>query len=45
MSSEGASEECLGWAATDTSGVLSPYKFSRRYVCTFYSGYRTVLRV
>ncbi|KAF8412900.1 hypothetical protein HHK36_000872 [Tetracentron sinense] len=23
-------EECLGWAARDVSGVLSPYKFSRR---------------
>lgn len=23
--------DCLGWAATDESGILSPYKFSRRY--------------
>ncbi|XVE58213.1 hypothetical protein DITRI_Ditri04bG0152000 [Diplodiscus trichospermus] len=23
-------DDCLGWAARDTSGVLSPYKFSRR---------------
>ncbi|XP_061370828.1 probable cinnamyl alcohol dehydrogenase 1 [Gastrolobium bilobum] len=30
MSSEGVSEDCLGWAARDASGVLSPYKFSRR---------------
>ncbi|XP_038680328.1 probable cinnamyl alcohol dehydrogenase 1 [Tripterygium wilfordii] len=30
MSSESASEDCLAWAARDTSGVLSPYKFSRR---------------
>ncbi|XP_021812533.1 probable cinnamyl alcohol dehydrogenase 1 [Prunus avium] len=22
--------DCLGWAATDESGILSPYKFSRR---------------
>jgi len=32
MSSEGGDEQCLGWAARDPSGVLSPYKFSRRYV-------------
>lgn len=25
-------EDCLGWAARDSSGVLSPYKFSRRAV-------------
>ncbi|XP_061370826.1 probable cinnamyl alcohol dehydrogenase 1 [Gastrolobium bilobum] len=31
MSSKGViSEDCLGWAAKDASGVLSPYKFSRR---------------
>ncbi|KAK7328073.1 hypothetical protein VNO77_22169 [Canavalia gladiata] len=30
MSSEGVCEDCLGWAARDASGVLSPYKFSRR---------------
>ncbi|KAF9600875.1 hypothetical protein IFM89_013782 [Coptis chinensis] len=30
MSSEGGNENCLGWAATDPSGLLSPYKFSRR---------------
>ncbi|CAL0300831.1 unnamed protein product [Lupinus luteus] len=32
MSSEGVTEDCLGWAARDASGVLSPYKFSRRAV-------------
>jgi len=32
MSSEGVKNECLGWAARDPSGVLSPYKFSRRDV-------------
>ncbi|XP_019419085.1 PREDICTED: probable cinnamyl alcohol dehydrogenase 1 [Lupinus angustifolius] len=32
MSSEGVTEDCLGWAARDPSGVLSPYKFSRRAV-------------
>ncbi|KAK2632657.1 hypothetical protein EUGRSUZ_L01279 [Eucalyptus grandis] len=32
MSSEGAKEDCLGWAARDPSGRLSPYKFSRRTV-------------
>lgn len=31
MSSKGVDEQCLGWAARDASGVLSPYKFSRRY--------------
>ncbi|KAJ1434888.1 Polyketide synthase, enoylreductase domain [Sesbania bispinosa] len=30
MSSEGVGEDCLGWAARDASGVLLPYKFSRR---------------
>ncbi|KAG2396208.1 cinnamyl alcohol dehydrogenase [Vigna angularis] len=30
MSSKGVDEQCLGWAARDASGVLSPYKFSRR---------------
>lgn len=30
MSSECAKDDCLGWAARDPSGVLSPYKFSRR---------------
>ncbi|XP_061370822.1 probable cinnamyl alcohol dehydrogenase 1 [Gastrolobium bilobum] len=30
MSSKGVNEDCLGWAARDASGVLSPYKFSRR---------------
>ncbi|XP_037497946.1 probable cinnamyl alcohol dehydrogenase 1 isoform X2 [Jatropha curcas] len=32
MSSESTKEECLAWAAKDPSGVLSPYKFSRRAV-------------
>ncbi|KAF8028096.1 hypothetical protein BT93_E0874 [Corymbia citriodora subsp. variegata] len=32
MSSEGEKEYCLGWAARDPSGLLSPYKFSRRTV-------------
>ncbi|XP_062144722.1 probable cinnamyl alcohol dehydrogenase 1 [Alnus glutinosa] len=32
MSSETANENCLGWAARDASGVLSPFKFSRRAV-------------
>lgn len=27
------SENCLGWAARDESGVLSPYEFNRRYMC------------
>ncbi|KAF5477936.1 hypothetical protein F2P56_004541 [Juglans regia] len=30
MSSSSASADCLGWAARDESGVLSPYNFSRR---------------
>ncbi|KAK8489116.1 hypothetical protein V6N11_028477 [Hibiscus sabdariffa] len=30
MDSRTNTEDCLGWAATDPSGVLSPYKFSRR---------------
>lgn len=30
MSSKDAGTDCLGWAARDASGVLSPYKFSRR---------------
>uniref|UniRef100_A0A2N9GPX1 Enoyl reductase (ER) domain-containing protein n=1 Tax=Fagus sylvatica TaxID=28930 RepID=A0A2N9GPX1_FAGSY len=30
MSSLSANENCLGWASRDASGVLSPYKFSRR---------------
>ncbi|KAF7150649.1 hypothetical protein RHSIM_Rhsim02G0255500 [Rhododendron simsii] len=32
MSSNSSNEDCLGWAARDPSGVLSPYKFSRRLV-------------
>ncbi|KAA8526048.1 hypothetical protein F0562_007852 [Nyssa sinensis] len=32
MSSKSANEDCLGWAARDPSGVLSPYQFSRRTV-------------
>ncbi|KAI6706915.1 hypothetical protein NL676_009877 [Syzygium grande] len=32
MSSEGVKEDCLGWAARDPSGLLSPHKFSRRTV-------------
>ncbi|KAK1262087.1 putative cinnamyl alcohol dehydrogenase 1 [Acorus gramineus] len=30
MSTESLTENCIGWAARDVSGVLSPYKFSRR---------------
>ncbi|KAG7956064.1 hypothetical protein I3843_11G105800 [Carya illinoinensis] len=30
MSSSSPSADCLGWAARDESGVLSPYNFSRR---------------
>ncbi|KAA8550498.1 hypothetical protein F0562_002182 [Nyssa sinensis] len=33
MSSEAVqNEDCLGWAARDVSGYLSPYKFGRRAV-------------
>ncbi|KAM4075331.1 hypothetical protein ACB094_10G161300 [Castanea mollissima] len=32
MSSLIANEDCLGWAARDASGVLSPYSFNRRAV-------------
>ncbi|KAJ4956815.1 hypothetical protein NE237_013598 [Protea cynaroides] len=32
MSTESVSEDCIGWAARDPSGVLSPYTFSRRVV-------------
>ncbi|EEF43494.1 probable cinnamyl alcohol dehydrogenase 1 [Ricinus communis] len=32
MSSQSVKEDCLAWAARDPSGVLSPYKFSRRAV-------------
>ncbi|XP_059461132.1 probable cinnamyl alcohol dehydrogenase 1 [Corylus avellana] len=32
MSSASSNEDCLGWAARDASGVLSPYKFTRRAV-------------
>jgi hypothetical protein len=35
MSSEGVKDDCLAWAAGDPSGVLSPYKFSRRYALGF----------
>ncbi|KAK4787365.1 hypothetical protein SAY86_011198 [Trapa natans] len=30
MSSENGNENCLGWAARDASGILSPFKFNRR---------------
>lgn len=32
MSSMSVDENCLGWAARDPSGVLSPYRFSRRAI-------------
>lgn len=32
MSSSHSTENCLGWAARDPSGVLSPFNFSRRVV-------------
>ncbi|XP_059286582.1 probable cinnamyl alcohol dehydrogenase 1 isoform X1 [Lycium ferocissimum] len=32
MTSGSANENCLGWAARDPSGVLSPYEFNRRAV-------------
>ncbi|XP_021842697.1 probable cinnamyl alcohol dehydrogenase 1 isoform X1 [Spinacia oleracea] len=32
MASENAHVNCLGWAARDASGVLSPYEFNRRAV-------------
>ncbi|XP_022007782.1 uncharacterized protein LOC110907044 isoform X3 [Helianthus annuus] len=30
MTSDAGNENCLGWAARDPSGFLSPYKFNRR---------------
>ncbi|KAL6006657.1 cinnamoyl-Coa reductase [Asimina triloba] len=30
MTTESGNNECLAWAARDPSGILSPYKFSRR---------------
>ncbi|KAK2664492.1 hypothetical protein Ddye_003066 [Dipteronia dyeriana] len=30
MDSESSNKDCLGWAARDPSGVLSPYNFTRR---------------
>ncbi|XP_020595510.1 putative cinnamyl alcohol dehydrogenase 4 [Phalaenopsis equestris] len=30
MASEGGEGNCIGWAARDASGVLSPYRFNRR---------------
>ena len=36
MSSEGVGEDCLAWAARDASGVLSPYRFNRRYIYMCY---------
>ncbi|KAJ4711749.1 cinnamyl-alcohol dehydrogenase [Melia azedarach] len=32
MTSETSTKDCLGWAARDPSGVLSPYSFGRRAV-------------
>ncbi|PWA97323.1 cinnamyl-alcohol dehydrogenase [Artemisia annua] len=32
MTSDAGNENCLGWAARDPSGFLSPYKFNRRNV-------------
>nr|WKU61926.1 cinnamyl alcohol dehydrogenase-like 8 [Rauvolfia serpentina] len=32
MSTVSVDEDCLSWAARDSSGVLSPYKFSRRVI-------------
>ena len=32
MSSLSANEDCIGWAARDASGFLSPYSFNRRYI-------------
>ncbi|KAL0913149.1 hypothetical protein M5K25_016584 [Dendrobium thyrsiflorum] len=31
MASKSESRDCFSWAARDTSGVLSPYKFNRRF--------------
>jgi len=44
MSSEGVGEECLAWAARDASGVLSPYKFNRRYIGYTYLSFHFVER-
>ncbi|XP_077247463.1 putative cinnamyl alcohol dehydrogenase 1 [Tasmannia lanceolata] len=32
MNTDSANENCLGWAARDPSGILSPYRFSRRTI-------------
>ncbi|XP_077247465.1 putative cinnamyl alcohol dehydrogenase 1 isoform X2 [Tasmannia lanceolata] len=32
MNTDSANKNCLGWAARDPSGILSPYRFSRRVV-------------
>lgn len=43
MASKSESKDCFGWAARDTSGVLSPYKFNRRFkidnVIHFYASF------
>ncbi|KAL6006659.1 hypothetical protein ACLOJK_032152 [Asimina triloba] len=31
MTTESGNNDCLAWAARDPSGILSPYKFSRRH--------------
>ncbi|CAK9153797.1 unnamed protein product [Ilex paraguariensis] len=43
MSSQ-VKEDCLGWAARDSSGFLSPYKFPRRFADPFDSGYKPQYR-
>ncbi|XP_047337796.1 probable cinnamyl alcohol dehydrogenase 1 [Impatiens glandulifera] len=34
MGDNTSNEDCLGWAARDSSGLLSPFKFSRRSINT-----------
>lgn len=36
-------QKAFGWAARDTSGILSPFRFSRRYIVHAYLSYFLVI--
>jgi hypothetical protein len=35
LQAEEETQKAFGWAARDSSGILSPFHFTRRYVCAY----------
>jgi hypothetical protein len=35
LQAEEETQKAFGWAARDSSGILSPFQFTRRYVCAY----------